>query len=96
MSGWEQIPPRNDADRPNAAAAKQSTFGIIAGQEFDCAEPIISSCQFPEFVAETRDMRDCHSAWIRRLSRLHRTTDYATVLLPLPGISNDLEVARLL
>ena len=38
----------------------------------------------------------CHSAWIRRLSRLHRTTDYATVLLPLPGISNDLEVVRLL
>jgi hypothetical protein len=27
---------------------------------------------------------------------LHRTTDYATVLLPLPGISNDLEVVRLL
>ncbi len=25
-----------------------------------------------------------------------RTTDYATVLLPLPGISNDLEVVRLL
>jgi hypothetical protein len=33
-------------------------------------------------------------------SRAHpgqcRTTDYATVLLPLPGISNDLEVVRLL
>jgi hypothetical protein len=28
--------------------------------------------------------------------RLHRTTDYATVVLPLPGISNDLEVVRLL
>ena len=27
---------------------------------------------------------------------LHRTTDYAPVLLPLPGISNDLEVVRLL
>jgi hypothetical protein len=26
----------------------------------------------------------------------HRTTDYATVVLPLPGISNDLEVVRLL
>ena len=25
-----------------------------------------------------------------------RTTDYATVLLPLPGIYNDLEVVRLL
>ena len=25
-----------------------------------------------------------------------RTTDYATVLFPLPGISNDLEVVRLL
>jgi hypothetical protein len=29
-------------------------------------------------------------------SWLHRTMDYATVLLPLPGISNDLEVVRLL
>jgi len=26
----------------------------------------------------------------------HHTTDYATVVLPLPGISNDLEVVRLL
>jgi hypothetical protein len=35
--------------------------------------------------------------FLARLSgRLHRTTDYATVLLPLPGISNDLEVVRLL
>ena len=29
-------------------------------------------------------------------SRLYHTTDYATVVLPLPGISNDLEVVRLL
>jgi len=36
----------------------------------------------------------CHSAWIRRSFWLHRTTDYATVLLPLPGISNDLEVCQ--
>src|SRR5580704_11811768 len=33
---------------------------------------------------------------IRRSSWLRRTTDYATVLLPLPGISNDLDVVRLL
>ena len=32
----------------------------------------------------------------RRWSRPYRTTDYATVLLPLAGISNDLEVVRLL
>jgi len=35
-------------------------------------------------------------AWIRRSVRLLRTTDYATVMLPLPVISNDLEVVRLL
>jgi len=35
-------------------------------------------------------------ASIQHSSRLQRTTDYATVLLPLPGISNDLEVVRLL
>ena len=47
-------------------------------------------------VAETRDTSGCHSARFRRSSGLARTTDYATVLLPLPGISNDLEVVRLL
>src|SRR5437870_1759635 len=51
---------------------------------------------FSELVAETRSMSSCHGGWIRRSSRLHRTTDYTTVLLPLPGISNDLEVVRLL
>ena len=85
---------------------KESAFGIIAGQEFDCAEPIIFllpvhtfnllNLQFPEFLADTCDTRDCRSAQIRRSSRLHRTTGYATVLLPLPGVSNDLEVVRLL
>jgi len=35
-------------------------------------------------------------AWIRRSFRMLRTTDYATVVLPLPGMSNDLEVVRLL
>jgi hypothetical protein len=44
-------------------------------------------------IGETRDTSGCHSARIRRSSWLRRTTDYATVLLPLPGISNDLEVA---
>jgi len=34
--------------------------------------------------------------WVQRSSRLRRTTDYATVLVPLAGISNDLEVVRLL
>ena len=85
---------------------KESAFGIIAGQEFDCAEPIIFlvpvhtfnslNLHFPEFLADTCDKRDSRSAWLRRSYRLHRTTDYATVLLPLPGLSNDLEVVRLL
>jgi hypothetical protein len=85
---------------------KQSAFGIIAGQEFDCAEPIIFlvpvhtfnslNLHFPEFLADICDERDSRSAQIRRSSRLHRTTDYATVLFPLPGLSNDLEVVRLL
>ena len=35
-------------------------------------------------------------ASIRHAYRLHHATDYATVLFPLPGISNDLEVVRLL
>lgn len=88
------------------AAAKQSAFGIIAGQEFDRAEPIIFllpvhtfnslNPHFPEFLADTCDERDSRSAQIRRSYRPHRTTDYATVLFPLPGLSNDLEVVRLL
>src|SRR5258708_24841361 len=35
----------------------------------------------------SRNERLSHTAWIRRSSRLRRTTGYATVLLPLPGIS---------
>src|SRR3981081_3949482 len=93
---------------------KHSAFGVIAGQEFHRAEPVLfvlprrsmSCCLFilsvslslhsPEFVAETLGTSSCHSAGMRRSSRLHCTTDYATVVLPLPGISNDLEVVRLL
>lgn len=93
---------------------EHSTFGVMAGQEFDRAEPVIFvlpvrfkivlsvhafglvKLHFSEFVAETRGTSSCHGVWIRRSSRQHRTTDYATVLLPLPGISNDLEVVRLL
>jgi len=90
----------------NLACGNFKTFGIIAGQEFDRAELIIFllpvhtfnslNLHFPEFLADTCGTRDCCSAQIRRSSRLHRTTDYATVLFPLPGLSNDLEVVRLL
>ena len=49
-----------------------------------------------EFLAKTSRYADSRGASIRHSFRLHRTTDYATVVLPLPGISNDLEVVRLL
>jgi hypothetical protein len=87
---------------------KESTFGVIARQEFDHAEPVIfilperfkSYCRFipstfldlyfPELLAETRDTHTPAVSQSGTSYRLHRTTDYATVLLPLPGISNDL------
>ena len=91
---------------------RQWTFGTIARQESDRAEPVIFilSVRFNLILPVHTKGRlistvqnSSRELAIHRLSRLnaavmslHRTTDYATVLLSLPGISNDLEVVRLL
>src|SRR5580704_106811 len=82
----------------NSTVQSQSSSSCQYGS-MSCCRLILSvstNLDSPETVAETRDTSGCHSAWIRHSSWLRRTTDYATVLLPLPGISNDLEVVRLL
>jgi len=57
-----------------------------------------SLVESPSSKIRGRDSRyeSCHSTWMRPSSLLHCTTDYATVVFPLPGISNDFEVVRLL
>ena len=93
---------------------KHSTFGVIAWQEFDRAEPAIFilpvrfnvvlsvhrfsliESPFSRIRGRTRDISSYHSVLDGGSSGPHRTTDYATVLFPLPGISNDLELVRLL
>ena len=67
------------------------------GDTFDLPEgaPLLaSSRQYPHKAF--RFGRCAYGLQFRHSSRLHRTTDYATVVLPVPGISNDLEVVRLL
>ena len=76
-----------------SAAANFVGSGVLG---FRFILSVSTNLDSPETVAGTRDTSGCHSARIRRSSWLHRTTDYATVLLPLPGISNDLEVVCLL
>jgi hypothetical protein len=49
-----------------------------------------------KFLAETRDTPPSRVSQSGSHIGLQHTTDYATVLLPLPGIYNDLEVVRLL
>jgi hypothetical protein len=49
-----------------------------------------------KLLAETRDTHSPAMSQSGALYRLHRTSDYATFLLPLPGVSNGLEVVRLL
>src|SRR5208283_3448679 len=88
--------------RPSGSVGKNSTVQSLSSSSCQCGQcrvcrfilSVSTNLDSPETVAETRDTSGCHSARIRRSSWLRRTTDYATVLLPLPGISNDLEVCQ--
>ena len=100
---------RSQADT-NDVCAKRPAFGVIAGQEFHCAQTVIFvlpvwfnvvlsvhtfslvESAFSRIRRRDSPCEQLHSAGFR----LHRTTDYATVVLPLGRLSNDLEVVRLL
>jgi hypothetical protein len=49
-----------------------------------------------ELTGRTPEPCEDRRALTVRSTRQHRTTDYATVVIRLPEISNDLEVVRLL
>jgi hypothetical protein len=93
MSAAKSRPSRSSISK-NTTVQSQSSSSCQYGS-MSCCRFIPSASldlSFPEFLAETSDTHTPAMSQSGALYRLHRTTDYATVLFPLPGLSNDLEV----